>query len=306
MIPINSQRSKGVFISYKHEDRFIAETLADRLREIGFQPWIDFGSIEGGEAWRRAIETGLQNSFVFLVLLTPESVQSLWVKYEIDQAIKMKRPIIPLLIRPCVLPSVIADLQHIDFSQNSQTAFKSLHRAILSVLVQEHAPSANSQPPSSASMLSDAPTQPLPVFNEITEESEAIRVRPLVLVIEDTSSHYEILRAFFTDEGFDVHVATTPSEAANYISGNQYDLVTLDMHLGPADERDENGRYLLDLLNRKQVEVPIIMITKLDYDKRTTSEFFMTERIKGMLDKPVDINRLRSLVNRYARRGGRR
>ena len=66
----------GVFISYSHEDRFIAEMLAQRLREIGYQPWVDFVGMVGGEEWKQSINDALSRSSAFLLVLTPDSIGS--------------------------------------------------------------------------------------------------------------------------------------------------------------------------------------------------------------------------------------
>src|SRR5687768_3821604 len=104
-----SQRSTAtvnVFISYSRQDRFIAETLSRRLREIGFETWLDFSSLVGGDEWKQQIDVAIQNSIAALVLLTPESVASSWVQYECDKALEHHCPIVPLKFRDCLLPRV--------------------------------------------------------------------------------------------------------------------------------------------------------------------------------------------------------
>lgn len=303
----------GVFISYKSEDRFIAQTLAGQLREIGYQPWVDVAGIEGGDEWKRSIEVALENSAVFLVLMTPQSITARWVKYEIEQAMLKNRPIIPLLIRTCKIPPNLEALHYVDFRHDSNAAFKSLQRALLSVILRNplmletteaeattdlNTPTSTNQHTQYIAQVSEEDTVISPFAGELSETSTT-QLR--VLVIEDGDMDQELLRDFFVEEGFEVHVAGTRTEAIGSLTENDYHLVTLDMHLGGDDEHGRAGLYLLDLIQRKQGNVPVIMITRVNYDKRRTSEFFNSGRIQGMLDKPFDNDELRTLVNRHVR-----
>jgi CheY-like chemotaxis protein len=106
-----------------------------------------------------------------------------------------------------------------------------------------------------------------------------------------------------TDLGLEVHIARSRNEATTFIQSKQrYDFATLDMQLGPDDDFGQEGIYLLDLLKRYQTDTPVVIITRLPYDKRQTAEFFTKGRIKDMLDKPVDQERLRGLVEQHVLR----
>jgi CheY-like chemotaxis protein len=278
----------GVFFSYGHEDRFIAETLANHLRDIGYYPWVDFDGIMGGEKWKRSIDVALSQSQIFQLLLTPEAIDSEWVRYEIELAFGRQIPIIPLLIRSCQIPDDISAFQYIDFRGPFDRAFKDLQRALLSAVVRGQTTQA----------IDETPTEPsIPIGNlqaALADDGEA--KLPLALVIEDSASSQDLLRDLLAEMGLNVHVARTRNEATALIQNNRYDFVTLDMQLGADDVRGQEGAYLLDLLKRYQSEVPIVMITGLDYDKNQTADFFETGRIKGMLDKPFDHQKLRTLV----------
>lgn len=155
----------GIFISYSHEDRFIAATIAQHLREIGYHPWIDFASIVGGEEWKRLIDQALTQSRACLVLLTPESAASVWVRHELDMARAQDCPIIPLLVRTCTLPSDLEALHYIDFRQNTDEAFKELQRALLSTLIQPPTRSELSSTSEPTPAPPPNPASPAPIFN---------------------------------------------------------------------------------------------------------------------------------------------
>src|SRR5579864_166205 len=108
------------FVSYSSSDRILAETLVNSLRMDHFEIWIDIEGISGGTQWEQEITRALQTAEVCLVILTPDAIQSDWVKKEVEMARVKDKPIIPLLMRPTPIPDglvvlKIADLQFIDF-----------------------------------------------------------------------------------------------------------------------------------------------------------------------------------------------
>jgi hypothetical protein len=113
-------KPRRVFISHATEDGAIAHRLADDLRRMGLTVWIAPESIRAGEGWVRAIERGLGESDVLVVLLTPAAVQSRWVNKEMEVAIGLERhgqmDIIPLSVRTCTPPLLWSSYQCVPFS----------------------------------------------------------------------------------------------------------------------------------------------------------------------------------------------
>ena len=73
-----------VFISHAtHEDGAFANRLASDLERLGVDTWIAPKSIPAGEDWEQAIEQGIQTSPIFLLVITPSSMDSNWVQEEI-------------------------------------------------------------------------------------------------------------------------------------------------------------------------------------------------------------------------------
>src|SRR5437588_9105012 len=82
--------SPRIFISHSHQDNDFGVKLAQDLRvAIGDETavWYDStGGLRGGDAWWRKIMQEIKTSHVFLVVLSPDAVNSLWVNSEIDLA----------------------------------------------------------------------------------------------------------------------------------------------------------------------------------------------------------------------------
>lgn len=108
-----------VFICYAREDLELASRLANSLKKEGYSVWIAPESIHPGEKWVTAINRGLEESNIFILLLTSAAVNSKWVRSETDTAIDMEHRgeirIIPLLAQPCSLPPIWRTYQHIAF-----------------------------------------------------------------------------------------------------------------------------------------------------------------------------------------------
>ncbi|MFN2150905.1 MAG: toll/interleukin-1 receptor domain-containing protein [Anaerolineales bacterium] len=125
-----------VFISYAHEDSSVIDNIQSHLDAAGYAVWIDRESIAGGELWRARIVEAIENSNVFLLILSPNSVKSKHVLQELNIADGESKPILPVLIGAAEIPREmklqLAGLQAImletnDFS-NIDVLYKSIHQ----------------------------------------------------------------------------------------------------------------------------------------------------------------------------------
>jgi hypothetical protein len=96
------------FISYSHKDRKKVHHLAFLLTEMGRDPEYD-AEFRGGSHWWDEILTKIENSEVFLCVLSPNYINSAICQQELDYAIALNKPILPLQIRSCNLPSVVRE-----------------------------------------------------------------------------------------------------------------------------------------------------------------------------------------------------
>ncbi len=111
----------GIFISYSHKDFKFADTLKKRLQDAGYKDiWLDRESIEAGADWNDAIDKGIKNSFVVLVILSKDSAESHYVTYEWAYALGQGKNVIPLLLEDIEIHSRLSKLQIKDFRQKKQ------------------------------------------------------------------------------------------------------------------------------------------------------------------------------------------
>ena len=128
---------RQVFLSHAHEDAAFAQRLLGDLRAEGLQVWMAPDSIQPGENWVRAIGRGLTESGIYVVALTPQSVQSHYVQQETEYALQQHNSgrgrLVPLLVKPCEkdsLSPLISTLQHVDFERDYAAGLTSLFRSL--------------------------------------------------------------------------------------------------------------------------------------------------------------------------------
>jgi adenylate cyclase len=113
--PIGRPDISDIFISYARDDQAVARLYADALEAQGFSVWWD-AALRSGEAFDEAIEAALRAAKAVIVLWSPRSVVSRWVRAEATLADR-NRTLTPVIIEPCERPIMFeltqtADLCH--------------------------------------------------------------------------------------------------------------------------------------------------------------------------------------------------
>ncbi|WP_420630047.1 TIR domain-containing protein [Candidatus Leptofilum sp.] len=113
---------RQIFISHAHQDAAFAQKLASDLQANGWQTWMAPDNIRPGEKWVEAINRGLSESGVFVLLLTPDAVASRWVTSEMNVAIGMEHReemrLLPLNVKSAATPALWQAYQWIRFDGN--------------------------------------------------------------------------------------------------------------------------------------------------------------------------------------------
>ena len=98
-----------VFLSYSSEDRDAARAFAERLADEGYSVWWD-AALRAGETFDEVIEKALRAAKSVIVLWSPRSVTSRWVRAEATLADRANK-LIPVIIEKCDRP-IIFELTH--------------------------------------------------------------------------------------------------------------------------------------------------------------------------------------------------
>jgi hypothetical protein len=120
------------FISYSHGDRQYVQRLAEHLLAQGVESWFDY-RILPGDTFGFRIQAAIDDCDAFLVVLTPDAVESTWVRREIVYADSKRKPVLPLLLRDCQKPIELIMLHHEDVrgGQMASSVFVDRVRAIV-------------------------------------------------------------------------------------------------------------------------------------------------------------------------------
>jgi len=91
------------FISYSHADMNIAESAYKLIERCGFKAVRDEKEISGGQIVEDRVKQLLSQSQVVIPVISPASLKSSWVFYEIGRADAAGTTIVPLLTHPALL-----------------------------------------------------------------------------------------------------------------------------------------------------------------------------------------------------------
>jgi len=106
--------SASIFISHATKDDAFVKDLRQALEGQGLQVWVDSRNLRGGNKLASAINKAIEQARQVIVVLSPNTVNSPWVRKEIQKALKVEKKrnddgyrVIPLLL-PGIEPSALA------------------------------------------------------------------------------------------------------------------------------------------------------------------------------------------------------
>ena len=121
---------RQIFISHAHQDVQFARRLAIDLRTSGWKTWMAPDNIRPGEKWVEAINRGLMESGIFVLVMTPRAVASRWVQMETNVAIGMEHRgdirLLPIMEETANIPPLWQAYQWIFFQQNYEIGLSEL------------------------------------------------------------------------------------------------------------------------------------------------------------------------------------
>jgi TolB-like protein len=104
-----------IFLSYNREDQTTAQRFAKAFESQGFSVWWDV-TLRSGETYDQVTEEALRTAKAVVVLWSPRSVASRWVRAEATLADR-NRTLVPARIEACDLPIMFELTQTADLSQ---------------------------------------------------------------------------------------------------------------------------------------------------------------------------------------------
>jgi hypothetical protein len=134
---IRNARPSEAFLSHSSRNAAFVNRLARVLTAHEISHFLSQKSIRGAQQWHDEIGAALHRCDWFLLVLSPESVSSKWVKYELVYALQQKRQyrnrIVPLLYKNCDKDKLSWTLSSIQLGADFRKSFHEGARELLSI-----------------------------------------------------------------------------------------------------------------------------------------------------------------------------
>jgi hypothetical protein len=122
---ISKLMAKDIFISYSRRDQEFVTRLASELDAQVAGVWFDQSTIQLGQKWHDEIMEGIRDCKAFILVLSPDAMESLYVREEVGQALELRKTIFPLVYRPApwtgLFEKLVSEIQTLDLRSGSYT-----------------------------------------------------------------------------------------------------------------------------------------------------------------------------------------
>lgn len=130
-----------IFLSHSGKDKDIVESIGVWLIQKGYSVWLDKWSMSSGDSLIQKVSEGIESSDKLVIFLSPNSVDSNWVKKEIATGLILElaeknglspKFVIPALLKNCKIPILLSDKLYANFTDKPfEEACQELLKGIL-------------------------------------------------------------------------------------------------------------------------------------------------------------------------------
>ena len=226
-----------IFLSYNREDQPVARRYAEALRAAGFDVWWD-QALRSGEAYDEVTEAALRAAKAVVVLWSPRSAASRWVRAEATIADRNKT-LAPVMIEACDRPVMFELTQTADLIGWSGAADDPRFQAFIRDLHRLTGPprhAAAAVPPAAV-----AASEPLPLPE-----------KPSIAVLPFANLHGDPDQTYFVDGLMEEIISALTRIRTLFVIGSGSSLSLKGQDLTPLDAARRLGvRYVLEGSVRK-------------------------------------------------------
>lgn len=124
-----------VFLSHTSADKHFVVRLASDLRARSIDVWYDDWEIRVGDSLLDRVEEGIRESGFLAVVLSSRSIQSSWVRRELNAALAEELQgkgvfVLPILLEDCQIPLFLRDKLYADFRYQYSDGFDAILRTV--------------------------------------------------------------------------------------------------------------------------------------------------------------------------------
>lgn len=109
------KKDQTLFISHSGRDAEYARRLAEVLGRVGVSSWLN-AELSPGQDILSAVRSAIERSAAHIFLVSPDSINSPWILFELGAAMARGLPIFPVIIRGegIDLPEPLRNFQILD------------------------------------------------------------------------------------------------------------------------------------------------------------------------------------------------
>ena len=120
-------RKASVFLCHSSADREFVRRLAEDLANVGIRTWVDESELRVGDSLIERIGAAIENAAFVCVVLSKTSIESPWVRRELQLALTNEfaaRPVmvLPILLERVSVPHFLQDKVYADFTDPNRYA----------------------------------------------------------------------------------------------------------------------------------------------------------------------------------------
>ncbi len=184
-----------VFLSYSRDDGRQLAVLAEDIKSLGHQAWLD-QELTGGQRWWDHILQEIRECDAFVSAVSTSSMDSRACTAEYEYALALGKPILPVMVERGVadslMPPHLAELHRVDYISGDKAAFASLNRALAALPPPPPLPDPlPDSPPVPASYLYDLKTE-INASGEMAPATQTDLVRELRERLRNGHNHADL------------------------------------------------------------------------------------------------------------------
>lgn len=234
-----------IFLSYNREDQAVARRYADAFAAEGLNVWWDT-ALRSGEAYDEVTEAALRGAKAVVVLWSPRSVVSRWVRAEATIADRCKT-LVPVTIEACERPVMFELTQTADLTRWTGDAEDPVWRNLLSDIMRRLGGDVAATAPAGLS------------------PANAVRTRPSIAVMPFANLSGDPNQAYFVDGLMEEIVAALTRIPSIFVIASGSTMSFKGQDIGAVDAGKKLGvRYVLEGSVRKAGERVRIAVKLID------------------------------------------
>jgi hypothetical protein len=120
------REGRRIFLIYAREDLEAARSLAAKLKEHGFNPWLDVDEITPGQVWQKAVIRALEESAIALVLVSEHLAKKGFVQEELKVAMETLQeqerdfsPVVPVRLDNSEIPERLSHVHGVNLFEET-------------------------------------------------------------------------------------------------------------------------------------------------------------------------------------------